>query len=201
MLNVPNFDLNENQEIASSLATSINVLDGMIMDLNHILQVKSNVNENKDDIMFQSLVDDIKMSLRNLIETEQGVIHCNFNAARHIVSIKSYMYSIFYNLILNAIKYRQQNAAPVLHIFTRKVDDKLQIVFKDNGKGIEERHLKSLFGLYKRFDTSVEGKGMGLFMVKMQVETLGGKIDVESERGTGTTFIVEFADTTTLHNR
>jgi len=50
--------------------------------------------------------------------------------------------------------------------------------------------MKSVFGLYKRFDNTVEGKGMGLFMVKMQVETMGGTISVESKPGHGTTFMI-----------
>ena len=49
-----------------------------------------------------------------------------------------------------------------------------------------------VFGLYKRFHDHTEGKGMGLFMVKTQVETLGGKISVESEVNKGTRFIIQF---------
>lgn len=47
-------------------------------------------------------------------------------------------------------------------------------------------------GLYKRFHTFVEGKGMGLFMVKTQVQTLGGTITIESEVDKGTTFKIVF---------
>ena len=49
-----------------------------------------------------------------------------------------------------------------------------------------------VFGLYKRFHTNIEGKGMGLFMVKTQVETLGGKISIQSEVNKGTEFKIEF---------
>lgn len=49
-----------------------------------------------------------------------------------------------------------------------------------------------VFGLYKRFHTHVEGKGMGLFMVKTQVELMGGKIEVFSQINEGTRFILEF---------
>ena len=51
---------------------------------------------------------------------------------------------------------------------------------------------KDVFGLYKRFHEHVEGKGMGLFMVKTQVETLGGTISIASELNAGTTFTIEF---------
>ncbi|MBL7931449.1 MAG: histidine kinase, partial [Bacteroidia bacterium] len=50
---------------------------------------------------------------------------------------------------------------------------------------------KQLFGLYKRFHLKTEGKGLGLYMSKMQLESLGGSIDVESTPGIGTTFNVK----------
>jgi sensor histidine kinase regulating citrate/malate metabolism len=49
-----------------------------------------------------------------------------------------------------------------------------------------------IFGLYQRMHEHTEGKGMGLFLVKTQVESLGGKIEVESEVEVGTTFRVYF---------
>ena len=73
-------------------------------------------------------------------------------------------------------------------------DGKLELLFEDKGKGIDEKDLKNIFGLYKRFDNSVEGKGMGLFMVKMHVEALGGKVSVESVPESGTTFKLDFPD-------
>jgi len=49
-----------------------------------------------------------------------------------------------------------------------------------------------VFGLYKRFHSHVEGKGMGLFMVKTQVESLGGRIRLSSQLNQGTIFTIEF---------
>jgi signal transduction histidine kinase len=102
------------------------------------------------------------------------------------------MHNIFYNLIINSIKYRQIGADVMINISTREKEDNLEILFKDNGKGIDEKNIKNLFGLYKRFDATIEGKGMGLFLVKMQVENLGGCISVQSKPGLGTTFRLEF---------
>ncbi|MDB5022967.1 MAG: domain S-box protein [Mucilaginibacter sp.] len=194
MLNGFDFDLNENREVKTALATSINVLDNMILDLNHILQVSNRVNERSEVVSFPKLVEDIVLSLRHLINNENAVVNYNFKAADKMIAIKSYMHSIFYNLILNGIKYKRPHVEPVISIFTRKNEGKLEILFRDNGKGIEEKNLKNMFGLYKRFDTSVEGKGMGLFMVKIQVESMEGKISAESVYGEGTRFKLEFPD-------
>jgi len=194
MLNNFDFNIEENQEVKTALATSISALDAMILDLNQILQVSSRVNERFEVIPFKFLVEDVLLNLRQVINAERAKVHCDFDAVDRIVAIKSYMYSIFYNLVSNSIKYKQPGVDPVVKISTRYEDDRVQILFKDNGKGIEERNLKNLFGLYKRFDTHIDGKGMGLFMVKMQVETMDGHITVVSEPGTGTTFILDFPD-------
>ncbi|HEY2583091.1 MAG TPA: PAS domain S-box protein [Mucilaginibacter sp.] len=194
MLNNFDLDVNESQDVKSALTASINNLDQIIMDMNHILQVSSRVNDKTEVVMFKPLVEEINLSLSNLIQTENVTISFNFDAANSFTTIKSYMHSIFYNLILNGIKYKRMGVNPVISITTRKSYDKLEIIFKDNGKGIEEKHMKDLFGLYKRFDNSVEGKGLGLFMVKMQVENLGGKVSLQSRPGHGTSFKLEFPD-------
>ena len=66
-------------------------------------------------------------------------------------------------------------------------------MFKDNGLGIDlKRKRTQMFGLYKRFHDNIEGKGMGLYLVKTQVEILGGSISVQSEVNNGTTFTIVF---------
>ena len=72
------------------------------------------------------------------------------------------------------------------------VYEKIQLSFEDNGIGIDlSQHGNAIFGLYKRFHLQTEGKGMGLFMVKTQVEVLGGSVSVKSELGKGTAFIID----------
>lgn len=192
MLNSFEMDYNENQEIRNALSASIKILDQVIMDINQVLQVSRPANEKPELVFFRDLVDDIAMSLNSLIKKENAHITYDFNSFDRFAGIKSYLYSIFYNLMLNSIKYRRPDVSPELHISARKRNGQMEILFKDNGKGIEEHNLKHLFGIYKRFDTTTEGKGMGLFMVKMQVENLGGKISVESKPGEGSTFKIEF---------
>jgi signal transduction histidine kinase len=108
-------------------------------------------------------------------------------------TLKSYLYSIFYNLISNSIKYRQADQLPVITIISYLKEDKIEIHYADNGLGIDlKNRAEQVFGLYKRFHSHTEGKGMGLFMVKTQVEALGGKINIESEVNVGTNYVLEF---------
>jgi len=83
---------------------------------------------------------------------------------------------------------------PEINIKSSKDADKIMLVFRDNSVGMDlETNNIDVFGLYKRFHPNLaEGKGMGLFMVKTQVEKLGGKISVQSEVNKGTEFKIEF---------
>jgi signal transduction histidine kinase len=122
------------------------------------------------------------------------VILWNFTEAEEIVTIKSYLHIIFFNLISNSLKYRQPTVPPMIKITSRKENDKIVLLFEDNGIGIDLSKVgEHVFGLYKRFHTDkADGKGMGLYMVKTQVESMGGKISISSEVNTGTQFRIEF---------
>lgn len=183
----------EIDEIISNISRSANKLDEVISDLNRVLQVNKTINEHVGPVLLSALIEDIKYSIKNLIEKGQVSILYDFNENNEIVSLKSFMYSIFYNLIQNSIKYHQPGINPVINISTKIFDDKINIFYSDNGRGIDtSKYANEIFGLYKRFDTTVEGKGMGLFMVKMQVESLGGNISINSILNKGTKFIIEF---------
>jgi PAS domain S-box-containing protein len=165
-------------------------LDEVILDLNLILQMRQNISEKKQQIILEDLMNEVKASITS--HRQQVVISTRFEVPS-ISTVKPYLYSVFYNLITNSIKYSREGVAPEIHITSEKANDRVKLRFIDNGMGIDlNAHGESIFGLYKRFHPGyAEGKGMGLFMTKTQVETLGGKISVNSRVNQGTEFIVE----------
>jgi signal transduction histidine kinase len=157
------------------------------------LQVNKAITENVGLVLLPALIEDIKFSIKNIIEKERVSILYDFEEGGELYSLKSFMHSIFYNLIQNSIKYRRLDIDPVINIKTQMSNGKMTVIYTDNGRGIDtSKYANEIFGLYKRFDTSVEGKGMGLFMVKMQVESLDGNISIKSELNKGTEFLLEF---------
>jgi len=182
----------ENREMVENLQDSIKKMDTIISDIYDIMQV-TNVEKLPHEILFFSdIIGDIIVSVDLLLKKENAVINTSFHEEGCILSVKAYLHSIFYNLILNGIKYRKPNVKPVIEITSSNLDNKhILIKFTDNGLGMDLSEKRDqIFGLYKRFHNHVEGRGMGLFMVKAQTEALGGSIDVTSELGTGTTFSV-----------
>lgn len=182
------------QDFLHGILDNVKRLDAVITDLNSILQVKREIGEKSETVDFQDLVDSIKYSIQNVMQKENVQILTHFDKVREMFTLKTYLYSIFHNLISNSIKYRQAELDPIIEISSGERDGKLTISFKDNGLGIDlTKRQDQVFGLYKRFHHHVEGKGMGLFMVKTQVEILGGTISVLSEINKGTEFLMEFS--------
>lgn len=181
-------------QIGAGLSTSVTKLDEVIRDLNDILKIRQKVDESKQLIKLEKFVTEIQLSIEKMVENEKAVILWNFTEAEEIVTIKSYLHSIFYNLISNSLKYRQLTEPPVIKITSRKENGKIILLFEDNGIGIDLSTAgEHVFGLYKRFHTDrAEGKGMGLYMVKTQVESMGGKISISSAVNQGTEFRIEF---------
>lgn len=183
----------EESEARRGIFSATEKLDEVIGDLNHILEIKQEVNDKTEDVGFQELVDGISLSIRGMMVRNDVKIITDFGQAGSISTIRSFLQSIFYNLISNSIKYKRPDASPVIQITSARTADGIRLIFADNGMGIDlATQGAKVFGLYKRFHPSAaEGKGMGLFMVKTQVETLGGEISISSEVNKGTVFTID----------
>ena len=90
------------------------------------------------------------------------------------------------------MKYSKQDVVPHILVKSYKhASGLLCIEFTDDGIGVDlDKFKDKIFGFYKRFHSHVEGKGLGLHLIKKQVDALGGHIEVDSVVGQGTTFRV-----------
>jgi PAS domain S-box-containing protein len=176
---------------AAKLKTAISRLDEVILDLSKILNATdSSVELNAEPVDLVETIRNIETDLRDKILRNRAHLYVSPESFL-IRSHKAYIYSIFFNLITNAIKYRSEND-PVISVEISSKDAMVvRIKFNDNGRGIDlERHSGELFKPYKRFHTDVEGKGLGMFLVKSHIDVLGGEISVASEPGSGVAFTI-----------
>jgi len=183
-------DLNtsENQKILNYIQRSAFDLDTIIKDLNKVLEIKKGINEIYEKIDLKKKIE----KQRALLYEAKAELHLELKV-RYMYAVKAYVNSILYNLISNAIKYKNPNRKLVVSIKSYQDDDHLYLEVADNGIGIDlEKHKDKIFGIYKRFHTIIEGKGLGLHIVKLQVEAMGGKIEVSSKVNEGTTFKMSF---------
>lgn len=186
----------ENQELnilLNHLFTSVTKLNEVIKDLTKILEIRGDHYQSKQWLDIADLYTSIRETLALQLISGEIEIRTDFSAYSHFFTIKTYFYSILYNLISNAIKYRSPHRPAVIEIKTFQSNGHVGFFVRDNGVGIDlEQFGNKLFTLYQRFHLDVEGKGLGLYLVRTQVNALNGSIDVASKPGLGTTFTVSF---------
>ncbi|KJD33622.1 hypothetical protein PK35_07255 [Tamlana nanhaiensis] len=177
------FDKFEN--VVGHLTTTLNTLVEALKTKNDASKIT--------EIKFSNVLKKTQETLVAQIHESKAVIHSDFSEVSKISYNKFYLESILLNLVENAIKYRAKNRKPEIFVKTELINGNIKLMVKDNGLGINlQRHGDKLFGLNKVFHRHPEAKGVGLFMTKVQVETMGGSIFATSEVNEGSTFTVLF---------
>jgi signal transduction histidine kinase len=182
----------DKQTALDKLISSTHDMDQVVKDLNAILNIKRHTGNFSEVDLNESLTRTKRILEKEIEDTGTKIIN-NFSEADKVYAIAPYVESILYNLISNAIKYRDPERTPYIAIKTTHEKEFVCLAVMDNGLGIDLRKYKqNIFSLYKRFHLHVEGKGLGLYLVKTQIEALGGRVEVRSEPNEGTTFHVYF---------
>jgi PAS domain S-box-containing protein len=189
------FDFNEkdthNKQMLEMMKGAVQKLNTTIEDLIQILVVKNNVNPQLTSLGLEEVFNQVLPTFTNALSEVGGKVITNFQSSFVLLN-KVFLESIFINLISNAIKYRSPERNLLIRV--ESTEDEagcVKMKFSDNGVGIDlSKHQGKVFGLYQRFHDEIEGKGLGLFIVKSQIESAGGNIALESKPGVGTTFIL-----------
>ena len=185
-------DYEEVKTIIPKLSMITKSINSLVQDLLTYVRVLNDEKVKIEGINVQQEIDKI---LCLFIETIDGDIKINTDLSEWntVQFSKMYFQSVMQNLISNAIKYRDPNKLSYINITTSYDKGKKILIIEDNGLGVDlNKYGKRIFKLYERFHRNVSGKGMGLFMVKTQLETLNAEIKIESEFGVGTSFIIRF---------
>ncbi len=184
--------LNEDDsEVLDMVGVSINKLKQTIADLAEITKVQKELQATVEPLFFGDILQDVKTDISNLISAADASIVEDFQVKEMLYARKN-LRSILYNLVSNAIKYRSLERPVKVLVNTYREGDYVVLRVQDNGLGIKKEHQHKLFSMFKRLHKHVEGTGIGLYIVKRIIENNGGKIEVESQLGEGTTFKIYF---------
>ncbi|MBS1488338.1 MAG: hypothetical protein JST43_12190 [Bacteroidetes bacterium] len=164
-------------------------LDNIVTDLSKIINLKGGTNLLEPVNLRTEL--EISIQQNALPESHHKDVLVKFDEDITARSVKAFIQSIFYNLLNNAYKYRSPDRPLKIMVEAKKVNDVVEILVSDNGLGIDlTKHREAVFKLFKRFHLNADGRGLGLYLVKEQIESVGGTIDIQSEPDVGTTFII-----------
>lgn len=180
-------------QIIQGFKTSTHLLNDTINDLVKILIIRDSDSIDLKNISFEKIMNQVMTQIENLIVESEAKIEICFESAPLVFFNETYLESILLNLLTNAIKYRSYARPLKINVSTKNHGEFIVLTFEDNGIGVDlERHREKMFGLYQKFHDRPNSKGMGLYLIRSQLESLGGSIDVESTVEIGTKFILKF---------
>jgi signal transduction histidine kinase len=184
----------ETHESMHRLSNIAGNLDKTITDLNEIVSVKNTNLDYRKIIKFQDVYDRVSATLENEIKEANADLFVDFTEFPEVKHIESYLESILQNLIANALRFKHPNRDSTIQICTYyDDDDRGCLLIKDNGVGIDlEVFGDQIFSMHQKFHNNTNTTGMGLYMTRNQVESLGGTIEVESVLDKNTTFNIRF---------
>jgi signal transduction histidine kinase len=177
--------------VYESLYASVARFKNTIGDLTQVAKVSKDNPEDITSVDLKEVYEQVRADLEPQIGEAGGEIEINLDCPNVHFSKKN-LQSILYNLLSNAIKYRCLERKLLVRISCYNNESHHVLQIEDNGLGMDMRQEEKIFALFKRLHTHVEGTGIGLYIVKKMLENGGGKIEVESKVGVGSTFRVYF---------
>lgn len=183
----------ELKELLDGFSKSTGLLNETINDLVNVIIIKDSPSIQKEEVVIRDVFENVFSQLTFIIGLQKPILKLAFDNAKTLVINKSYLESILLNLMTNSLKYRDESRQLKISISSHIEENMTIIEFTDNGIGIDlVRNKDKIFGLYQRFHNHTDSKGLGLYLVKSQVEAMGGTIAIASEVGKGTSFKISF---------
>jgi signal transduction histidine kinase len=168
-------------------------LNTLVNDLNEIVAARKTERTEWTLLQFDAELKNVcEMISEHIKETGTEII-ADFSKAGSLYYSRKILQSIFLNLLTNAIKYRHPERKCLVEISSWDDQDYIYLKVRDNGKGIDlNKFAGKVFKIYQRFDPEVEGKGLGLYLIRTQLEATGDSIKISESSPEGTTFLASF---------
>ncbi len=186
-------DVVNREECIGYLKTTSNALSETIDHLKELVDIHNTIIHKKEDLNLRLYLNQTLEVLSKEIKDNRVVIVNKIGEKDTIKFNPAYLESLFLNFTTNAIKYSHPDRTPEISYSSSRENGKLVLLIQDNGLGINlEKYGEKLFGMYKTFHKNDNARGIGLFITKNQIESMGGSIEVESKVNVGTTFKINF---------
>ncbi|TDU42866.1 PAS domain S-box-containing protein [Gelidibacter sediminis] len=181
----------KNNENFLMLKEALSQLESTIDNLNEVRKSDFSTEERMTSLNLKDFVDSAIYNINAIARHEQCKLINEVDGTFNVMAVAVYLDSVILNLLTNAIKYSSKERQSYVHLRSLESEDYIILEVHDNGMGIDmEVHQAELFQFKKTFHNRADARGIGLFLTKNHVESMGGKITVESRVDVGTTFRV-----------
>lgn len=184
----------QSEAIFDMMGNSVVQMKNTINGLIDIIQGQQEEDVHLEPIDCQQVLDEIKISISSLIQDSSTHIRVQIDDCKEFKFNRVAFKSVLYNLITNSIKYKHPERRPEIDILFKEEDETFSLRVIDNGVGMTEQERLKLFKLFSRLEyaSNTEGTGMGLYNLRNLLARYQATIDVYSEKGKGSEFIVVF---------
>ncbi|MDZ7604181.1 MAG: HAMP domain-containing sensor histidine kinase [Cyclobacteriaceae bacterium] len=171
----------ENKLLFGYLNESVQKMQDVFSDMHEMLELRNNLYNSIEEVDLQKQIDALHSYFYPELNANNIQFTYDISGTRIIRTNEKRLQSILYHLISNSIKFKSRVKRPEIHI-TLHQNGKYQVLsIKDNGIGLDlKKYSHKVFYPYQRFHNPSSGKGLGLYLVKVQAESLGGKVTLDS---------------------
>lgn len=188
-------DLKDIREIEDHLEVVTETLETVLSELISTLKIQNPDHYKPERVAIDQSFSNVIHLMEGELAEKQVEIQSDFSGGKTIFFSKEFLETIFLNLLNNSLRYAQPGRNLRISVESFQIGAQTTISFSDNGSGIDlERYGDQIFQLRKTFHRHISGKGLGLFLIKYKMESVGGRIEVRSKLGEGATFLLHFPE-------
>jgi len=180
----------EKDEILDKLEYTIQNLDDMLQNIGVFSEI-SRMEFRNTEVDIDEIFHECKQQLFALNGAESVVMKLMVNQSAPLICDRNRLYIVLKNLLSNGIKFRDDRKDETYVEVIADIDPaNIRIEVRDNGRGIQEEYIGKVFDVFFKANSMSEGNGLGLYMVREIVESLGGQFKVRSQYEMGTEFTI-----------
>ncbi len=185
-----------NAEVITKVKESAHDLDSIVREISNVLEIQKGGEEPLQWVFVRPVIDKVLKKLKDEIQRENAHIDIQVDYSFTLACVEAYLYSILYNTLANSIKYKKAAQKLTITIAVLTADDCTILVIRDNGMGLDlEKYADKIFKPFTRFNTDKDGRGLGMYLSKIQMEAMGGQVQIKSQLEEGLTTLLKFYKT------
>ena len=178
--------------VLALMADSVERFKRTLVQLSDVVKLQQAHDQPLILVPLASVVEDVRRDLQFLIAGTGAQVEVDVAGCPRVRFAEKNLRSVVYNLLSNALKYRHPDRTPHVRLSCQQTEHGPVLAVQDNGLGLSPTQQQQVFTMFRRLHNHVEGSGLGLYMVKRMVENAGGRVELRSQLGVGSTFSVSF---------
>ncbi len=182
------------KDLVDGFAASTDRLSQTMDDLSEILVVRTRHHHKPVPVPVKPAVEQLLADTDELVRLHGGRIITEVPDGCAVAYDPTYFHFLLTELVRNSIRFRHPDRPPVIHLSARQEGDRINLVVEDNGSGLDTQLLGDrIYGFYQRFHPTEEGRGLGLYLIKTHLESLGATIRADGRPNVGLRLTISFA--------